>query len=181
MDFVEIKNIYKFYQDIKILDDVSFAVPKGNCVSVSYDISLMKIIGGLMKADSGNVFVDGQNISLMDDKQLSLYRQNDVGMVFCENNLFFNITGRENIELVRSVATNPLDTDEINYFLKCPLDVLPGELSLLDQKKLAVAMAFVKQPKLLLYADSHDDYENEIIRLLNIFCMEKGLTVIIIK
>ena len=163
MSYIEFKNVSKIYQmgevEIKALDDVSFEIDKGEFVCVlgasgAGKTTILNILGGMDSASKGSIFVDGQDISLYDEKQLCDYRRYDIGFVFQFYNLVGNLTAKENVELVTQIAKQPLDArfalqlvglqDRVNNF--------PSQLSGGEQQRVAIARALINNPA-VLFAD----------------------------
>ena len=89
--FIQLKNIVKSYEmgDVKIYasNGVNFEVNKGEFVVIvgasgAGKTTVLNILGGMDHATSGSLIVDGENIALYDEKQLTEYRRNDIGFVF---------------------------------------------------------------------------------------------------
>jgi putative ABC transport system ATP-binding protein len=114
--------------------------------------TLMNIVGGIDRGDSGKVFVDGVEISDLNDDHLTDYRRGDIGFVFQFYNLVPNLTVGENIEVVSNISKSPLDTDEVlaAVGMKDKKNRFPRELSGGEQQRVSIARAIVKNPKLLL-------------------------------
>ncbi len=195
MSYIEFKNVSKIYQmgevEIKALDDVSFEIDKGEFVCVlgasgAGKTTILNILGGMDSASKGNIFVDGQDISLYDEKQLCDYRRYDIGFVFQFYNLVGNLTAKENVELVTQIAKQPLDArfalqlvglqDRVNNF--------PSQLSGGEQQRVAIARAVGKNPKLLLCDEPTGalDYVTgkQVLRVLQDMCYKNGITVVMI-
>ena len=73
----------------------------------------LNILGGMDKATSGEVIVDGKEITKLNDKKLIEYRRNDIGFVFQFYNLVQNLTAKENVELATQICSDALDVNEI--------------------------------------------------------------------
>ena len=159
--FIEIKGAKKQYGTgeaaVFALDGVDFSLEKGKiCVilgpSGSGKSTLLNMIGGLDSLDSGEITVDGQNITGLSKKALTAYRKQNVGFIFQFYNLIPDLTVEENVQVVSEIAAEPLDMDEI----LTALDIekyryrFPRELSGGQQQRVAIARAMVKNPKLLL-------------------------------
>ena len=106
--FVELKNVKKEYRmgevTITAADGVNFEIQKGEfCVIVGPSgagkTTVLNILGGMDSCTSGDVMVDGQNISRLSPKELIGYRRFDIGFVFQFYNLVQNLTAKENVEL----------------------------------------------------------------------------------
>lgn len=139
------------------LDNVSFSVSKGEIAVIlgpsgSGKSTLMNIIGGLERATSGSVQIDGKEIISLNSKELALYRRNYVGFVFQFYNLIPNLTVRENIEVCAHLGTDPLDIDFLieKVGLNNHMHKYPSQLSGGQQQRVAIARALIKNPKLLL-------------------------------
>jgi putative ABC transport system ATP-binding protein len=195
MDFVEFKNVGKTYHmgevEINALHDVSFTVKKGELVVIvgpsgAGKTTLLNILGGMDTLTTGNVYLDGEEISSLNKKQLTGYRRNDVGFVFQFYNLVGNLTALENVELANQICKQPLDAVEIlkEVGLEERMKNFPSQLSGGEQQRVAIARALAKNPKLLLCDEPTGalDYQTgkAILKLLQDTARSTGMTVIII-
>ena len=159
--FIEMKNATKTYGKgeslVKALDDVSLSLEKGKIYVIlgpsgSGKSTLLNMIGGLDCLESGEIIVDGRNISKSNKKQLGQYRREDVGFVFQFYNLIPDLTVQENIEVVSDISSDRMDIEEVMD----ALDItkyrtrFPKELSGGQQQRVAIARALIKNPKILL-------------------------------
>ena len=124
--YVKLDKVSKIYgtKEVKIVavDEISFEIAKGEFVVIvgpsgAGKTTVLNILGGMDKATSGEVLVDGRNIARYNSKQLTGYRRNDIGFVFQFYNLVPNLTALENVELALQICKNPLDARKICYFL----------------------------------------------------------------
>ena len=161
MSHISIKNISKIYgsgeSEVRALDNVSVDIEKGDvCVilgpSGSGKSTLLNMIGGLDHVDSGTIVVDGKEITSYNRKQMTEYRRSKVGMVFQAYNLISELNVIENVRVVKDIAKESLDENEL-------LDILglashknhfPSELSGGQQQRCSIARALIKNPSLLL-------------------------------
>ena len=159
--FIEIKKANKQYGSgetaVKALDNVDHSIEKGKIYVIvgpsgSGKSTLMNMLGGIDTLTSGSITVDGRNISSANKKELTQYRQEDVGFVFQFYNLIADLTVQENVEVVSDISEHPLNIDEV----LTALDIapyrkrFPKELSGGQQQRVAIARALIKNPKLLL-------------------------------
>ena len=114
--------------------------------------TLLNIIGGIDTADSGEILIDGEKMSRMNEKKLTRYRRQHLGYVFQMYNLIPNLTVRENIEVGAFLSRRPLDVNEIlnTLGLYDHRDKLPGQLSGGQQQRTSIGRAIVKNPDILL-------------------------------
>ena len=195
MDFVEFVNVAKTYKmgEVKIeaLRDVSFTVKKGELVVIvgpsgAGKTTLLNILGGMDTLTEGEIYLDGQEISALNKKQLTGYRRNDVGFVFQFYNLVGNLTALENVELDKQICKDPLDAAQIlrEVGLEGRMKNFPSQLSGGEQQRVAIARALAKNPKLLLCDEPTGalDYQTgkAILKLLQDTARRTGMTVIII-
>ena len=195
MAFVEFQNVGKTYRmgevQIDALKGASFQVEKGELVVIvgpsgAGKTTLLNILGGMDTLSTGSVFLDGQEISAMNKKQLTNYRRYDVGFVFQFYNLVGNLTALENVELANQICRNPLDAETVlrDVGLEDRAKNFPSQLSGGEQQRVAIARALAKNPKLLLCDEPTGalDYQTgkAILKLLQDTGRKTGMTVIII-
>lgn len=193
--YVVLKDVTKVYQmgevTIKAVDGISFEVQKGEFVIVvgpsgAGKTTVLNILGGMDTATSGQVLVDGEEISRYRGKKLIRYRREDIGFVFQFYNLMQNLTALENVELALQICENPLDARQVleEVGLKERMNNFPAQLSGGEQQRVAIARALAKNPKLLLCDEPTGalDYVTgkAILKLLQDTCRKKGMTVIVI-
>ena len=161
MSYIEFKNVIKEYKmgevSIKALDNTNFQIEKGELVVIvgpsgAGKTTALNILGGMDTATSGEVIIDGKNISKFKNKQLTKYRREDIGFVFQFYNLVQNLTALENVELATQICKKPLNPKEIliKVGLEDRLKNFPSQLSGGEQQRVAIARAIAKNPKLLL-------------------------------
>ena len=176
---------------INALHDTSFEVEKGELVVIvgpsgAGKTTLLNILGGMDMLSTGQVFLDGQEISALNKKQLTEYRRHDVGFVFQFYNLIGNLTALENVELANQICKDPLDAQQIlkDVGLSDRMRNFPSQLSGGEQQRVAIARALAKNPKLLLCDEPTGalDYQTgkAILQLLQDTARKTGMTVIII-
>ena len=176
---------------INALHDTSFEVEKGELVVIvgpsgAGKTTLLNILGGMDMLSTGQVFLDGQEISALNKKQLTEYRRHDVGFVFQFYNLIGNLTALENVELANQICKDPLDAEQIlrDVGLSDRMRNFPSQLSGGEQQRVAIARALAKNPKLLLCDEPTGalDYQTgkAILQLLQDTARKTGMTVIII-
>lgn len=195
MAYIELNNLKKEYKSgnttILANDDISFSLEKGRLLVIvgasgAGKTTLLNILGGMEKATSGEVLIDGKDLAKFSDMDLTSYRRNDVGFVFQHYNLVPNLTALENVELSSEIAENPLDANQVldNVGLKERSQNFPSQLSGGEQQRIAIARALAKNPKLLLCDEPTGalDYETgkNILKLLQDASRNMGATVIII-
>ena len=195
MAFVEFQNVGKTYHmrevDICALHDASFQIEKGELVVIvgpsgAGKTTLLNILGGMDTLSEGKVFLDGQEVSAMNKKQLTMYRRLDVGFVFQFYNLIGNLTAVENVELANQICPHPLDAAEVmkEVGLEARIKNFPSQLSGGEQQRVAIARALAKNPKLLLCDEPTGalDYQTgkAILQLLQDTGRKNNMTVIII-
>lgn len=193
--FIEFQNVSKIYRmgevEIPALHDASFVVEKGEiCIIVGPSgagkTTLLNILGGMDRLTEGKVYLDGQEISSYNKKQMTAYRRYDIGFVFQFYNLIQNLTARENVELAAQICKDPIDADEVlqRVGLAGRAQNFPSQLSGGEQQRVAIARALAKNPKLLLCDEPTGalDYVTgkAILKLLQDTARQTGMTVVII-
>ena len=193
--YIEFKNVSKIYQmgevEIKALDKTSFKIEKGKFTVVlgasgAGKTTILNLLGGMDRATTGEILVDGQDIAQLNDKDLCNYRRYDIGFVFQFYNLVQNLTAKENVELAAQVCKDPLDPEDVLKLvgLDDRMDNFPSQLSGGEQQRVAIARAVTKNPKLLLCDEPTGalDYVTgkQVLKVLQEMCFEGGMTVVMI-
>ena len=193
--FVELKDVHKIYQmgevEIRAVDGIDFSINQGEFVVIvgpsgAGKTTVLNILGGMDKASSGSVMVDGKNVAEYSNKELTRFRRDDIGFVFQFYNLVQNLTAKENVELAAQICKNPLEAVSVltEVGLEGRIDNFPAQLSGGEQQRVAIARALAKNPKLLLCDEPTGalDYQTgkQILRLLQRTCWDKKMTVIVI-
>jgi len=192
IEFNDVKKVYKMGDvDIEALSGVNFKIEKGEFVVIAGasgagKSTILNLLGGMDFASSGEIIVDGNEVSNYSRKQLTTYRRFDIGFVFQFYNLVQNLTALENVELATEICKDPLNVEETlsAVGLADRMSNFPAQLSGGEQQRVAIARALAKNPKILLCDEPTGalDYNTgkSILKLLQDTCHEKGISVIII-
>ena len=122
MELIRLENVKKIYQTgeviTKAVDGIDFTVDQGEFALIigasgAGKTTVLNILGGMDTATSGAVYIDGEDISKWNKKQLTGYRRDDIGFVFQFYNLVPNLTATENVELALQISKNPLKAEEV--------------------------------------------------------------------
>lgn len=193
--FLELNQIKKSFGSgenrVQVLKGIDLAVEKGEfCVllgpSGSGKSTLLNILGGIDRADSGDILIDGEHMADMNEKALTLYRRRHLGYIFQMYNLIPNLTVRENIEVGAYLSRRPLDVDELLHLLGLwdHRGKLPNQLSGGQQQRTSIGRAIVKNPDILLCDEPTGalDYKTskEILKLIETVNQKYGNTVIMV-
>jgi len=147
---------------VHALRGVSIAIPEGQFAAVmgpsgSGKSTLMHILAGLDSPTSGQVWVGGEEITNMDDDELTLLRRRSIGFIFQFFNLLPMLTAQQNVVLPLSIAGEDVDAEWVEEVMdKVGLgdrrSHRPSELSGGQQQRVAIARALVSRPT-ILFAD----------------------------
>lgn len=195
MSYIQLSEVSKKYKsgqsEILANDGISFDLDQGRLLIIvgasgAGKTTLLNIIGGMEQASSGDIFIDGKNLSKLNENELTRYRRDDVGFVFQHYNLIPNLTALENVELASEISKESLKADEVlaEVGLSKRQDNFPSQLSGGEQQRVAIARALAKNPKLLLCDEPTGalDYQTgkNILKLLQDASRNFNSTVIII-
>ncbi|HEY4770710.1 MAG TPA: ABC transporter ATP-binding protein [Myxococcales bacterium] len=161
---IDVQDIYKSFNGFPVLKGVNLKIPEGTTTVIlggsgSGKTVLMKHIMGLFKPDRGQVIVDGENVSAMSRQELAVFRQR-MGMVFQSAALFDSMTVADNVAFPLREHNPGLSEAEIQQKVKEKLAVVdlhgveqkfPAELSGGMRKRVGLARAIVREPKIVLY------------------------------
>lgn len=154
--FLELKNVYKYFGDVKAVDNISISIGRGELVSFigpsgCGKTTLLRTIGGFNQQDAGDIVLDGEKIDALPPEKRS------TGMVFQNYALFPHMTVYENVayglkqaKVPKSEQHNRIITALAQVELDDHGDRKPNELSGGQQQRVAIARCLVLQPKVLL-------------------------------
>lgn len=159
---IDIKDVKKSFGNLNVLKGITLHIDKGEVVSIvgpsgAGKTTLLQIIGTLDKADSGEICIDGKEISRMSKKQLSDFRNTHIGFVFQFHQLLPEFTALENIMIPAYIAGK--SRSEAKKRAMELLDFMgltdrathkPNELSGGEKQRVAVARALVNNPAVIL-------------------------------
>lgn len=176
---------------VEVLKGIDLAVEQGEfCVllgpSGSGKSTLLNIIGGIDRADDGEIVIHGERMADMKEKRLTIYRRKHLGYVFQMYNLIPNLTVRENIEVGAYLSDQPLPVDDLLNILGLTEHQrkLPNQLSGGQQQRTAIGRAIVKNPDILLCDEPTGalDYHTskEILKLIEKVNLKYGNTIIMV-
>jgi phospholipid/cholesterol/gamma-HCH transport system ATP-binding protein len=160
---VAFDNVSIAFEDNTVLDGISFQLPRGETKAIfgvagSGKSTILKLALGLMKPDSGQIRVLGEDVTQMKERDLFELRRK-IGMVFQESALFDSLTVRDNVAF-RLMEEAEISEEEIErrvvealsfVELDHTVDMLPSELSGGMRRRVAIARAIITQPEILLY------------------------------
>ncbi len=195
MGFLTLTGVGKEYRtgslSVTALSDVSFELEDGEFVVIlgssgAGKTTLLNLLGGMDNATSGEIILDGKNVTALDKRGMTQFRRNDVGFVFQFYNLMPNLTALENVEIAVEICKDHLDPKDVltEVGLEERLQNFPAQLSGGEQQRVSIARAIAKNPKLLLCDEPTGalDYNTgkKILKLLHDVCKDKKRLVIVV-
>ena len=158
---IEFNSVSKTYVmgEVKInaVSNVNFTIDEGEFVVIlgasgAGKTTILNLLGGMDSVSSGQIIVDGNDITKYGEKKLTLYRRDSVGFVFQFYNLIANLNVLENVEFAAESCKNHLEALDIlgQVGLSERLENFPSQLSGGEQQRVAIARAVTKNPLLLL-------------------------------
>lgn len=197
MDILRIEHLSKIYgkgdTEVRALDDVSFTVPKGQFVAIigpsgSGKSTLLHILGGVDTPTDGHVYVDGTDITTLDETALAIFRRRQIGLIYQFYNLIPILTVEENMTLPLLLDDKKVDRAHFDSLvqvlgLQHRLGHLPSELSGGQQQRVSIGRALMNNPAILLADEPTGNLDSknskEIVELLRQFNKALNQTVII--
>ena len=159
---IELENITRSFGSLQVLKGISLKVERGEVISITGPsgagkTTLLQIMGSLDRPDGGRVLYDGQDITRMNEKKLSAFRNKHIGFVFQFHQLLPEFTALENITIPMLISG--CNMRQANARAKELLELLgladraghkPAELSGGEKQRIAVARALANQPDVIL-------------------------------
>jgi putative ABC transport system ATP-binding protein len=172
---LKLKNVNLKYQtgndQIKVLNNINLETKKNESISIvgesgSGKTSLIMLIGGLEKASSGKIYFENQEITKLNEDEVSKIRRKNIGIIFQSFYLIPNYTAVENVALTLELNNlkNPYDrAKELldRFGLKNRFNNLPSQLSGGEQQRVAIARAIAMKPKLILADEPTGNLDSE--------------------
>lgn len=165
-DLIKIKDVYKIYNpgenEVRALDGIDLSIKKGEFVSIvgssgSGKSTLMNILGCLDVPTSGEYYLNGEDVSLLDDEKLSIIRNKNIGFIFQGFNLISSLDAIENVELpliYRGMSKKERSELCVEALKKVGLENRlrhkPAQMSGGQQQRVAIARALAARPPLIL-------------------------------
>ena len=192
MSLLELRNISKIYGELKALDNVSFHVDNGEWLAImgpsgSGKSTMMNIIGCMDKPTSGEVLLDGRDISRESAKNLTAIRRDKIGLIFQQFHLVNYLTAVENVMVAQYYHSMPDEKEALDALARVGLadraKHLPSQLSGGEQQRVCIARALINYPEIVLADEptGNLDEANENI-VIDIFRQlhKEGTTLIVV-
>ncbi len=198
MNILDIINLNKTYgkgeNKVHALKDINLSIEKGKFTAIigpsgSGKSSLLNCIAGLDNISSGKVFLNGKDISTLNENKLSKLRSEEFGFIFQSFNLIPVINVYENIVLPISIDDKKVDKEYINNIieklgLKDKINKFPNELSGGQQQRVAIARALANKPKIIFADEPTGNLDSkiteEVMDLLESCVKKFGQTLVMI-
>jgi putative ABC transport system ATP-binding protein len=197
---IELKNVWKIYQmedvEVQALRGVDLKIKKEEFTAImgpsgSGKSTLLQMIGVLDRPTSGKIYLDGVDISRLNDSELARLRGEKIGFVFQFFNLYPTLTARENIELPMLILERDKNERKIKASkllktvgLENRAEHLPSQLSGGERQRIAIARALANDPPLILADEPTGNLDTkagyEIIEFLNKLQEDEKVTVVMV-
>ena len=198
MEILRVEHLSKIYgkgeNQVKALDDVSFAIEKGQFVAIigpsgSGKSTLLHILGGVDRPTEGKVYLEGQDVFAQNEDQLAIFRRRQVGLIYQFYNLIPVLNVTENITLPvlmdgRKVNEERLEQLLTTLGLQDREKHLPNQLSGGQQQRVSIGRALMNDPAVVLADEPTGNLDSkssqEIVELLKLSNRRFGQTLIVI-
>ncbi len=186
------KSFYLGDNEIKVLDNIDFSVDEGEKVAVlgpsgTGKSTLLNVLSGLTKCDSGKLFFEGKEMSAMKASKLTDLRLNSFGFIFQAYHLISTLTVSDNILVPVLAKKQKPDMERIKDIceilnLSHRMNHLPHQLSGGEMQRVAIARAIVGTPRIIFSDEATGNLDEEnsrsVMELLNRCCEEYGIALV---
>ena len=194
-ELINFRNVKKTYtigeKSFDALNGASCSINKGEFVVIlgpsgAGKSTILNLLGGMDKATSGEIIIDGKDISKLSSKELTKYRAENIGFIFQFYNILPTLTVQENVELINDIVKNPKPAMEVlkGVGLDMHAGKFPNQLSGGEQQRVSIARAIAKNPLLLLCDEPTGALDSqtgvEVLKLLKAQCGEDANTVVVV-
>ena len=195
MSHITLKNVCKSYRmggnTIQALNNLTLEIKQGEFVVIlgpsgSGKTTFLNILGGLERADSGEIVVAGEVVNQMNEDTLTAYRRRKVGFVFQFFNLLPTLTAQENVALTAEMSADGYDPRAMLERVKLGDRAAhyPGQLSGGQQQRVAIARSLAKKPALVLADEPTGSLDIEtgidVLDVMHTLNRESGQTIVLV-
>ena len=192
-DLIRIRKVHKIYdKNTRALDNLNLSIKKGEWTTImgpsgSGKTTLLNVIGCLDSPSHGNVFINGTEITKLNQAQLTKFRRENIGLIFQQYHLVPYLTVLENVMMAQYYHSVVDENDAIESLKKVGLGHrlhhIPAHLSGGEQQRVCIARALINDPRILLADEptgNLDQKNGEIVLKLITELHSEGHTVILI-
>lgn len=194
---IEVKNLCFSRSDGEnkenILNQLNLSVPAAQHLALLGDsgsgkTTLLHVLAGLLQADSGSVSVNDQELSSLDEKQLTLYRRK-IGLIFQHYQLLDCLTVKQNILFQHKLNFPKQDANEFDHLvtelgLQDKLNALPHQLSGGEQQRVGIARALLNKPQIIFADEPTGNLDrkrsHQVVKLLTQLCSARKINLVMV-
>jgi len=192
-EIIRTSDLSKVYsEDTRVLSDINISIEEGDWTSIigpsgSGKTTLLNMVGCLDRPTGGSITVNGVEVSKMDQKQLTRFRRDNIGLIFQQYHLVPYLNALENV-MIAQYFHSIVDEDDAREALEIVglghrLDHVPAHLSGGEQQRVCIARALINQPRIILADEptgNLDQKNGEIVLELISELHGKGHTIILV-